>query len=932
MTDEQANLNPGATGAISLPADPESMAEIIALPEEQRQLMFWMVRQEVVQFEQVMTVLNRPADEVRGILSSLIQQGLVTPISEDTYRALSAGRPTAQLADNMLQTLTPGKPLAVILNSSGRDTITPGDTFELGVTVSNQGHRSAVINVFLDDLSPVLRPWCKTVQEYLALAPDQSSEVLFHFQVPPEALPGLLSYVLIVDSPQHYPEYPPARYNQQLQVLPPDTASIEANDPTFAVEPATDPDSPAEIPPGGILQVQVQVYNRSERVDRFRLACTDLPDDWFNITYPQDSKGLGLVVQADSLGLNPGDRGDILLTITPPADAIAGSYVPTLRLYAENSPDLGLLAMVYLQVLPIYLLQMEMKSLVGQVRHQPALFELQFVNNGNLERDLLLQAHSLDEAGLCNYALSADAVTLAPWQTAYIELRGQPQRWWRRPFIGLGRILNFRVDISDRQQLPLPQSSLQGYLTWLPRPWWQLLLLILAGLGVLATLIWLIWWLFFRPPTTPKILEFLAEDARYAALNQDIARVGWEIEHPERVRTLKITGYSPDGTVISGPLTYDLSQGLPITLEAFCDQDEVILTCRNVRTDARQAGEYVFELTIVPKGRLRRQIESQRTSTVVIDPVPLPTVTELIPGQTLYRELGSQPVANDPRPEQQAPAVTPEGVQLNWVVAHPKQLQALILTVRNSENTILGGRRYPLRNPETGELALPEILQSRCQLGNILVCRNVPTGIFQVGEYTFELATVPLVADASQAPEPQQSDPVKIVPRSPSIATFQINGQEAQPKYLLPVDQGQPIPVITLAWQVQGGETTTVELLPSPGTVPLQGVMRYPLGAEPGTTMLTLQVSNGVDEPLKRSVVIQTYDPTPSDPAAAAAAAAAEAAAAIAGSQSQPAASPGSAGSSGAAGAGAPSPPALGAPTPVDPGRPSPAETPPQFD
>ncbi|NEQ33347.1 MAG: hypothetical protein F6K04_20515 [Leptolyngbya sp. SIO4C5] len=836
----------------------------------------------------------------------------------------------------MLQTLTPGKPLAVILNSSGRDTVTPGDSFELGVTVSNRGNRSAVINIFLDDLTPALRPWCQTVQEYLALAPDQSGEVLFHFQVPPEALPGLLSYVLIVDSPQHYPEYPPARYNQQIQVLPPDTASVEANDPTFVVEPATSPDTPAAIPPGGALQVQVQVYNRSERVDRFRLACTDLPEDWFSIDYPQDTKGLGLVVQADSLGLNPGDRGSISLVITPPTEAIAGSYVPTLRLYSENNPGLGLLAMVYLQVLPIYLLQAEMKTLVGQVRRQPARFELQFVNNGNIERDLLLQAQSLDEAGLCDYTLSADAVTLAPWQTAYIELRGQPQRWWRRPLFGLGRILNFRVDISDRQQLPLPQSSLQGYLTWLPRPWWQLLLLVLAGLGVLATLVWLIWWLFFRPPTTPKILDFVAEDARYAAVNQDIARVGWEIEHPDRVRTLKVTGYSPDGTVISGPLVYDFSQGLPITLDSFCDRDEVILTCRNVRTDARQAGEYVFELTIVPKGRLRRQIESQRTSTVVIDPVPLPTVTELAPGQTLYRELGSQPVANDPRPEQQAPAVTPEGIRLNWIVTNPKQLQALLLTVRDSEETVLGGRRFPLRNQESGELELPEALQNLCQLGNILVCRDVPTGVFQVGEYVFELTAVPLGVDPEQTLEPKLTESIKIVPRSPRILTFQINGQEAPPVYPIPIDQGQ-FPIITMAWQVEGGETTRVELVPSPGTVPSQGAMRYRLNPESGDTTFTLQASNGSGEPVKRSVVIQPFDPTPSNPAEAAAAAAVEAAAALAEVQQQAGGSPGSSpagrnGSSGNGASGPPAPPPLDAPATVDPGQPSPAETPPQFD
>ncbi|NJL87286.1 MAG: hypothetical protein HC886_17000 [Leptolyngbyaceae cyanobacterium SM1_1_3] len=92
MTDDQANLNSGTRGATSLQASP-GMAEIAALPDEQRQLMFWLVRQEAVQFEQVMSVLNRPAGEVRGILSALVQQGLVAPIGENAYQALAPASP-----------------------------------------------------------------------------------------------------------------------------------------------------------------------------------------------------------------------------------------------------------------------------------------------------------------------------------------------------------------------------------------------------------------------------------------------------------------------------------------------------------------------------------------------------------------------------------------------------------------------------------------------------------------------------------------------------------------------------------------------------------------------------------------------------------------------------------------------------------------------
>jgi hypothetical protein len=112
-----------------------------------------------------------------------------------------------------------------------------------------------------------------------------------------------------------------------------------------------------------VLQFEIQVLNRSERVDRFRLVCLDLPTRWVQITYPADTQGLGLVVEGDSLGLNPGEQGLILLTLNPPAEALADIYIPTLQLLAENNPDLALLELIYLRVLPIYQLQSELITL-----------------------------------------------------------------------------------------------------------------------------------------------------------------------------------------------------------------------------------------------------------------------------------------------------------------------------------------------------------------------------------------------------------------------------------------------------------------------------------------------------------------------------------------------------------------------------------------
>lgn len=853
-----------------------------------------------------------------------------------TGNQLSSDTPRDRtFSDNLLQSLSPGKPLAVILNSSGKDVVTSGSTFELGVTVTNRGTQSAVVHIFIDDLSPLLRQWCQSSQEYLALAPGQSGEVVFRFQIPVEVLPGTFHYLLLVDAPQHYPEHPPARYSQQLDVLPPSQDIVKASDPTFVVQPATSSAKPATLQPGSLLQLQVLVYNRSERVDRFRLACTDLPESWVAITYPQDLEGFGLVREADSLGLNPGTQGQILLAIAPPSDALAANYVPTLRLYSENNPDLYLLDLVYLQVLPIYSLQPTLRTVANRIRERGGLFEVQLANAGNTERDVLLRAIDVDGEESCTYTLALDETKIAPQETARVELTVQPAKWWRRPWWGNGRVLNFQVELEDRQQLPLTADLLQGYVTWTARPWWQLLPLVLAGLGTLALLAWLIWWLVFKPPVSPKILEFYVEDARYAAADGDVARVGWQIQHPDRIRSLRITGQSPDGSQLSGPLVYNFNfpDALPIPLKPFCQLERELLTCRNVRTDARKAGEYVFELTLIPKRGRGQTSESRQTEQIAIDPVPLPEVVEFNPTQAAYLEAKSTP---DEQPVGDTP---PSEIRLNWVVTRPEDLQALQLVGRTSDGAIA---RPPQRFNFTQ--GVPQELQEFCaigetEIGNALVCQNVATGVGQAGDYVFELSPIPK-DQSTKSPEPTKTDPIKIEPRPPQILSFQVNEQEARPKYLIPVEPGQSPIALVVSWQVEGGASTRVELLPSPGNVPLQGAIAYPLSQQPETQTITLQVSNGKGQPIARSVTIETFDPTPTDPAAAAAAAAAAATAnaqqnaesareeadtaqpAGASPSSTPSPSPPS----------EPSPPSLDAPAPSTPGRLSPTELPPQFD
>ncbi|MEO1094806.1 MAG: hypothetical protein AAFX01_07890 [Cyanobacteria bacterium J06638_28] len=818
-------------------------------------------------------------------------------------------------------------PLSVVLTSSGIDAVVPGSRLELGITVHNIGDRSSIVYVFIEERSPVLRQWCGSMQERLALAPDQSGEVTFQIDVPPAALPEILEYDLVVDGSDSYQDFPPRRYDHyQLQVLPAARVVGGAEEPTFYLEPGSTSNQPLIVQPGIPQALQVWVDNRAERVDRFRLKYIGVPTDWqVTITYPKDTEGLGLVVEADSLGLNPGDRGQILMTVTAPINVLAGIYVPTLRVISANQPDMNLLDLVYLQVNPIYQLQPLLQILRNQVRRQPALFEIQLDNLGNTPRIVQLLVEHLDEPDSCAYMLETEAITLPPQTVQRVLVEGVPQKWWQRPLFGGGRFFNFRVNLQDAEAHPLPINTLPSNLLWLPRPWWQLLLLLLTLLGIIGALVWLIWWLFFKPPVLPQLITFEVADSRYAQANNEFARVNWEIDNFHRVAALTLTGTSPEGEIISTPLTFNFDgRSLPQALIPFCTEQARQLTCTNVRTNASRPGTYTFNLAVRPKGRRPKRPITAESSPVVIDPRPLilPEITDFLPSRLTYQEPG--PVSDDEQAALPDNLIDPTGIPLNWLVTNPSEVAGLRLIARGEDDKLLGELRFPLEQSPTGEISLPESLQDFCQLTvSALVCRDVPTGIFQVGTYTFELIVVARTAPEAEA----DSEPISVIteaitiqPAAPVIAQFQINGQDVQPKYLIPVSKGAPPPIITLTWQILGGATTTAELTPVPGPVPLAGGTALPLNPQ-GNTLITLQATNQAGDAVTRSVQIETFDPNPEDPAAAAAAAAAAATANAAAEQDAAAAQAGSGDNGGSS----------SRPT-ADPDIISPTDVPPRFD
>ncbi|OLP20223.1 hypothetical protein BST81_01730 [Leptolyngbya sp. 'hensonii'] len=841
-----------------------------------------------------------------------------------------------------------GKPLAVILSPLGDHTAAAGSTLELSVAVFNRGGQNAILHIYLSDPSETVNRWCTSPFERLAIGPGQSSDVLFRLQVPTQTLPGTYPYQVIVDAPQHYPEDTPIQYNQRLQVLPQVESVVQVSDPTFTLEPITTSLQPAVLQPGGSLDVRVQVYNRSNRVDRFRLSCPDLDHRWFKVIYPQGLLTPGLISSGSGLELNPGDRGEILLRLSPPPEALAGSYTPTLRLYSTNQPQLALLDAFYLEVTPIDLMQVELQTLIGKVRQTVGLYRVQLTNRGNTPRELLLGAHSVEEeeSRLCQYrwadpenaradwlpvrstGTDGPPVTLSPLipilpgQSIGVDLEVKPTRASRRPWLGNGRIFNFRVDLKDPQQRPLPLEYLQGSLLWRARPFWQFLLLLLTALGAIGALAFLIWWLFFRPPLPSRVLELTAGDLAYEELNGKPVRLNWQISNPKRIGKLRLVGLSTeDGTVLSQPVVYDFSQGLPNPLKPFCTLDRV-LTCRYVPTDAHRTGSYVFELQVQPRKENASPLDTAKTNPIKISPLPLPKILELGPTEPIYQEPAN-PVANS----------TDGQILLNWKVANPGLLQEVQLIGRSPDNTVV----VPLQRFDFSS-GVPSTLQSFCVIQTALVCRKVPIEARKPGDYIFEL----LVTSRTAPEEPvanRKTDTVRIKPQQVpiQIVKFLINGQPAEPRLVLLVQPDQPPPPLQISWEVTGGRGLKVTLLPAPGTVGLSGTVPYSLSTQPRQETLTLQVTNEMGEQVTRSVTIETVNPpaqpqvspeqmapapgsqpafSPTDPTGSAG---------FGSPASQPGVAPGA--------TSAPSPGSdLQGPVPVQPGTLSPVDVPPQFD
>ncbi|WP_138504251.1 hypothetical protein [Nostoc sp. PA-18-2419] len=741
-------------------------------------------------------------------------------------------------------------PLQVYINPPDIQFGMPGDTVVVYVVVSNQGDQSAVIDLYFvfDEVFQNLTGWSSSPRESLALAPGQSSdEVVFEFQIAPDAFPGTYDYTLVVDSPEHYPQNTPITFPNQIKVLLKEQTAIRLNDPTFSIRPNTNPNKPLVFNFSEPLQVEVIVDNRSYLVDRFRLSCPDLDDDWFTINYPKTGfEGQGLVSDVTALELNPSTQSQILLKFHPPANTLAGSYSPTIRLYSENSPDLVLLDLVYIQIPTNYRLDIELNTILGQVSRSLGKYELSLANQGNIVRELMLSLKSRDEEELYTYTFDPTEVRLLPSKNAIANLMVKPKPWWRRPWFGTGLVVNFRVDIKDQQSLPLPNTLPQGTLVWKPRPWWQFLLLLLAILGVLGGIVFIIWRILNPEPL--RLENFSANNPRITEDEDEVA-LKWQIHKYQQLQKLVLT---TKGSQPIQPITYDFKNGIPQSLGKGntdeippCQvQEKQELICSNVKTGVKTRGNYTFELQAFYRNGIQLFSPKEQVTT-----------------QTTQVEVAEKQIAQVIAFQADKTQYTKgQNILLSWAIARPLLLGQVQVTGNADDGTLYG---EPITYKFNQGKITDSKLQKLCtQQNQQLQCKNIPLSASKAGKFAFQIKAFP--NNGSQKIDAKNTESkIEILAKPFKIVSFTINGSE-QPNVVL--NEGA---TATLNWKVEG-ENIQVKLQPYGNDVAPVGSIKLPVNlAFPPQIALQVNDISGKQQPQQRGfaiTVIKKVVPTPIPP------------------------------------------------------------------
>ena len=223
--------------------------------------------------------------------------------------------------------------------------------------------------------------------------------------------------------------------------------------------------------PGQTTTLPIEVVNRSDVVDHFKVEIIGLPTTWY--TPP-----------TDAVYLLPNTRDTIAVTFHPPmtSSSAAGAHAFEVRVSARAQAIQSTASQVALEIQPFYsyTIDLEPERIKGRGRS-----ELTISNTGNTFAKYTVQAKDREQG--VRFDMIGKQFTLSPGQREVMGIKVMPRR---RPWLGGGSTFPFELTVvpTPTEQSGGPQAQ-QGELVVKARiPAW-LLALILLGIvlcGVLA--------------------------------------------------------------------------------------------------------------------------------------------------------------------------------------------------------------------------------------------------------------------------------------------------------------------------------------------------------------------------------------------------------------------------------------------------------------
>lgn len=689
--------------------------------------------------------------------------------------------------------------LKIVIFPPEGETITPNEKSQTKVNITNQQHESGVrLSVFLD-LKSELQKWCLNSQQRITIGYLQSQEIEFLWSIPLEAIPGTYNYSLNVRflrSTSFYNFQPKQRQLTvpRLKVKP----QIHSIEPSFTITPASSSTRPIAISSGIPLSLEIEVHNRSNKTDNFRID-TDLETAWYTIYYPETIKRVGAIAGNNALNLNPGEKGQINFQLNPPGDTVAGIYKPEIELHSLNSPDLFLKKIVYLNIAPQYLLQAELQTILNKVSYKAGQYRVILTNQGNIFRAIELKAKTTDEDECCEYFLEPALVRISPQKTVEVKLDVKPNCQQKRPFLATKQF-NFAVELIDTNNYPLPKNTtLKSSLFWQSRPLWQTMLLFILTLGFLGGCVWLIWRIILQPkPEAIVTLKAVKTEYAYG----DPIGVDWSVKNPENIEKIILFDkqlsannintkcYYFDRQIALQKCTLIISEKIPER----CQIERNTISCNNIIFyHAQKPQAYVFQLQALTNKE--KIIESETEPVTILERTNLQIYEPLKTSQTQY-----QPTDN---------------IQLEFETSKIDRFigkDRIFLTIDE-------------RRQEPATIT-PDNIREYCSqtIGNRYICR---INITQLSEGEYRLG-IELQYDPEGLinPEPQKfSAPQTIKIQTPiKLDYFRINNSYSG---TLEVEPDTPI---TVSWSVRGNAKVNIDCVGiQPG---LQGSAR--LNVPPG--------------------------------------------------------------------------------------------------